>query len=79
MAGKVIHLAEGGALHLMPAPWVVIRRVAEQYRVMVNDPRNPNPVTLAERFDAFWTAVLKAREHAKRLGVPVHAIACEDG
>jgi hypothetical protein len=77
MAGNIIHVAEG-ALRLMPAPWVVVRRVADQYRVTVNDPRNPNPVTLSERFDSFWTALLDARARARRLGVPVHAVGCED-
>jgi hypothetical protein len=77
MAGSIIRVAEG-AQRLLPAPWVLVRRVADEYRVIVNDPHNPNPVTLGERFGVFWTALLKAREHAKRLSVPVHAMGCED-
>jgi hypothetical protein len=77
MAGSIIHVAEG-AQRLMPAPWVMVRRVADQYRVTVSDPRNPNPVTLGERFDSFWTALLSARTRAKQFGVPVHAIGCGD-
>lgn len=77
MVGNLIHVADG-AHDLMPAPWVIMRRVADQYRVTVNDPRNPNPVTLSQRFDSFWTALLDARARAKPLGVPVHAVGCED-
>jgi hypothetical protein len=77
MAGGIIHVSEG-ARRLMPAPWVVVRRVADRYRVTVNDPRNPNPVTLSKRFDTFWTALLDARPRARKLGVPVHAVGCED-
>jgi len=77
MDRNIIHVAEG-AHRLMPAPWVLLRRDEERYRVTVNDPRNPNPVTLSEGFDSFWTALLSARAHAKRLGVPLHAIGCQD-
>ena len=77
MAGNIIHVAEG-AQRLMPAPWVVVRRDAARSRVTIKDPRNPNPVTLSERFDSFWTALLSARTRAKQLGVPVHAIGCRD-
>ncbi len=77
MTAGIIHVTEG-VQHLMPAPWVVVRRIVDKYRVTVNDPRNPNPVTLSERFDTFWTALLDARARARRLGVPVHAVGCED-
>jgi hypothetical protein len=77
MPGNIIHVADG-VQRLLPAPWVEVRRVADQYRVTVNDPRNPNPVTLSERFDSFWTALLDARARARRLGVPVYAVGCED-
>jgi len=77
MAGNVIHVADG-VHRLMPAPWVAVRRDTNQYRVTVSDPRNPNPVTLSERFDSFWTALLSARERARKLGVPVHAVGCKD-
>jgi hypothetical protein len=77
MARNIIHVAEG-AHHLAPAPWVVVRQDADQYRVTVNDPRNPNPVTLSERFDSLWAALLNARARARKLGVPVHAVGCED-
>ena len=76
MSGNIIHVADG-AHRLMPAPWVVVRRDADQYRVTVNDPRNPNPVTLGARFDSFWAALLSARARALKLGVPVHAVGCE--
>jgi len=77
MAGNIIHVAEG-AHRLMPAPWVLVRLAADQYRVTVNDPRNPNPVTLSERFDSFWAALLNARVRAGNLGVPVHTVRRED-
>jgi hypothetical protein len=77
MAGNIIHVAEG-AQRLIPGPWVLVRRVADQYRVTVNDPRNPNPVTLSIRFDSFWTVLLEAKARARKLGVPVHAIGCEE-
>jgi hypothetical protein len=77
MPGNIIHVADG-VQRLLPAPWVEVRRVADQYRVTVNDPRNPNPVTLRKRFDSFWTALLDARARARKLGVPVYAVGCED-
>jgi hypothetical protein len=76
MIGDIIHVAEGQEPY--GRAWVVVRRIADQFGVTVNDPRNPNPVTLSERFDSFWTALLKARACAKNLGVPVHAVGCKD-
>jgi hypothetical protein len=76
MVGSIVYLAEGQAP--IGGAWVVVRRIAGQFRVTVNDLRNPNPVTLSERFDALWPALLSARARARTLGVPVHAIGCAD-
>jgi hypothetical protein len=76
MIGNIIHVVEGQ--EPPSRAWVAVRRIADQFRVTVNDPRNPNPVTLSERFDSFWTALLSARARAKSLGVPVHAVGCRD-
>jgi hypothetical protein len=77
MICNIVHVAKGQEPRDGRA-WVVVRRVADQFRVTVNDPRNPNPVTLSERFDSFWTALLDARTRARNLGVPVHAVECKD-
>lgn len=77
MVGNIIHVAAGQEPSDDRA-WVVVRRIADQFRVTVNDPRNPNPVTLSERFESFWTALLNARARARNLGVPVHAVGCRD-
>ena len=76
MIGNIIHVAAGQ--EPCGCAWVLVRRIADQFRVTVNDPRNPNPVTLSERFDSFWTALLNARARAKKLGAPVHAVGCRD-
>ena len=77
MAANLIHVADD-AHWLMPAPWVAVRRDTNQYRVVVNDARNPNPVTLSVRFNSFWTALISAKKRATILGVPVHAVGCKD-
>jgi hypothetical protein len=77
MVENVIYVSEGQE----PADagaWVVVRRIGKQYRVTMNDPRNTNPLTLSERFDSFGGALFNAEARAKNLGVPVHAVGCED-
>ena len=77
MVGNIIYVAAGQEPSDDRA-WVVVRQIAHEFRVTVNDPRNPNPVTLSERFDSFWTALLNARARARSLGVSVHAVGCKD-
>lgn len=57
---------------------VLVRRSADRFGVTVADPRNPNPVALSESFESLWAALLSAKTHAKKLGVPVHALGCAD-
>ena len=77
MVDNVIHVAEGQEPSDAGA-WVVVRRVGDQFRVAVNDPSAANPLTLRDGLRSFTTAIFHAEGYAKKLGVPVHAVGCEN-
>ena len=76
VSGNIIRVSKGQ--EPSGRAWVLVRRSGDEFRVTVDDPRNPNPVTLGERFGSFWAALLSARTYTKKLGVPVHAVGCKD-